>query len=55
VASTLKENHFLNFSLIKSHFCNESINLNFVLVLRYFDNIAEAQAAHYWKKTMRRQ
>ncbi len=38
------------FSSIKSHFPNESINVNFVLALRYFENIGEAESAHYWKK-----
>ena len=32
----------VNFSSMKSHFCKESINLNFVLVFRYFENITEA-------------
>ena len=32
----------VSFSLLESHFPDESINLNFVLVLRYFENIAEA-------------
>ena len=41
-------------SLIKSHFPDESINLNFPLALRYFANITKAWIAHYWKKTLRR-
>ena len=32
----------VDFSLIKSHFPDESINLNFVLVFRCFENITEA-------------
>ena len=36
---------------IKSHFGNESINLNFVLVSHCFENITEALKAHYRKKT----
>ena len=32
----------VNFPLIKSHFHNESIILNFVLVFRFFENITEA-------------
>ena len=32
----------VDFSLIKSHFRNESINLNFVLVSRCFENSIEA-------------
>ena len=44
----------INFSLIKSHFLDESINLNFQLVFRYFENITKAFTAHYCKKTLLR-
>ncbi len=49
-----KEHGKIDFSLLQSHFHDESINLNFVLVSRYFENITEALKAHYRKKTLRR-
>ena len=45
--SEMKNLSKVNFSLMKSHLSDESMNLNFVLVSHCFENMTEALKAHY--------